>query len=38
MPDPNRPPIEMDDRARDVLRSHLEREGARHIRIRVGRG
>ena len=38
MPDTTRPPIDMDDRARDVLRSHLEREGARHIRIHVGRG
>jgi hypothetical protein len=38
MLDTPRPPIEMDDRARDVLRSHLEREGVRHVRIHVGRG
>lgn len=38
MPDTTRPPIEMDDRARDVLRTHLEREGLRLVRIHVGRG
>lgn len=38
MPDDPRPAIEMDDRARDVLRAHVEREGARHVRVHVGHG